>query len=85
MRLSGRTPVEWLKSGPAKPRYRLFSLLMLWQYDLDISNITLAPDGTPRYVLAVNGQFPGPTIIADWGDILEITVTNSLTTNGWVL
>lgn len=51
-------------------------------YHLEVTNTTLAPDGAPRVVYAINGQFPGPTIRASWGDILEITVKNSLTTNG---
>lgn len=51
-------------------------------YHLEVKNTTLAPDGVPRVVYAINGQFPGPTIRASWGDILEITVKNSLTTNG---
>src|SRR5258708_6656342 len=37
-------------------------------YQLTITNTTMAPDGHPRLVMAVNGQYPGPTIIADWGD-----------------
>jgi FtsP/CotA-like multicopper oxidase with cupredoxin domain len=52
------------------------------KYTLDVQNKTLAPDGFPRVVYAINGQYPGPTIRANWGDTLEITVTNSLTTNG---
>lgn len=44
--------------------------------------MTLAPDGYSREVFAVNGQYPGPTIRANWGDTLQITVTNSLQTNG---
>jgi hypothetical protein len=52
------------------------------RYSLDIQNKTLAPDGFARPVYAVNGQYPGPTIRAKWGDVLEITVHNSLTTNG---
>ncbi|KEF57808.1 uncharacterized protein A1O9_05728 [Exophiala aquamarina CBS 119918] len=51
-------------------------------YHLEVTNSTLAPDGVPRVVYAINGQFPGPTIRASWGDVLEITVKNSLTTNG---
>lgn len=41
----------------------------------------LAPDGFSREMMVINGQYPGPTIEANWGDILEITVTNSLATN----
>jgi len=33
-------------------------------------------------MLAVNGQFPGPLIEANWGDNLEITVINELQNNG---
>lgn len=36
------------------------------EYWFEITNTTLAPDGIDRIVLAVNGSFPGPTIIADW-------------------
>ena len=38
------------------------------EYWFNIENITAAPDGIERVVLAVNGSVPGPTIIADWGD-----------------
>lgn len=34
------------------------------EYSLEITNTTLAPDGFERLVMAVNGQFPGPTIHA---------------------
>lgn len=47
------------KNDPKKPRV----------YNFTLSNVTtLAPDGVPRSVLAINGQVPGPTIYADWGD-----------------
>lgn len=51
-------------------------------YTLEVQNLTLAPDGHPRVVYGINGQFPGPTIRARWGDTLQITVKNSLTNNG---
>lgn len=51
-------------------------------YTLEVQNKTLAPDGFPRPVYAINGQFPGPTVRARWGDTLRITVKNSLETNG---
>jgi hypothetical protein len=38
------------------------------EYWFDIQNGTASPDGVERVVLTVNGSFPGPTIIADWGD-----------------
>ena len=33
-------------------------------YTLEITNVTMAPDGTERRVFAINGQYPGPTIEA---------------------
>ncbi|KAG9787986.1 Laccase [Exophiala dermatitidis] len=52
------------------------------QYHLEVTNTTMALDGVSRPVYAINGQYPGPTIRASWGDTLQITVKNSLTTNG---
>lgn len=51
-------------------------------YSLDITNSTGSPDGYSRVVLGINGNMPGPTIWANWGDTLSITVTNRLTDNG---
>jgi len=47
-------------------------------YDLEITKMTLAPDGFPREMLVFNGQYPGPTIEADWGDEIEVTIKNSI-------
>ncbi|EEH11598.1 laccase [Histoplasma capsulatum G186AR] len=52
------------------------------EYHLEITNTTLAPDGFERLVLAVNGQFPGPTIRAEWGDTVRIHVKNNMQNNG---
>ncbi|KAF1837419.1 laccase [Decorospora gaudefroyi] len=52
------------------------------KYHLTISNATGAPDGFERPVFLINGQMPGPTLVADWGDDIEITVTNNLQHNG---
>ncbi|KAI0146303.1 laccase-like protein [Xylariaceae sp. FL1272] len=42
-----------------------------------------APDGTVKEIaMLINGQFPGPTITGDWGDTLQITITNNLSING---
>ncbi|KZW01176.1 hypothetical protein EXIGLDRAFT_718938 [Exidia glandulosa HHB12029] len=51
------------------------------RYNFVLSNVTLHPEGVPRHMLAVNGQVPGPTIIANWGDMIEVTVTNKLKDN----
>ena len=53
------------------------------KYNLEITNTTMNLDGgRSRPIYAINGQYPGPTIRASWGDKLQIKVTNRLTTNG---
>lgn len=52
------------------------------EYWFNVENITAAPDGVERMVLAVNGSIPGPTIIADWGDEITVHVTNNMANNG---
>ncbi|KAI1161367.1 L559a mutant of Melanocarpus Albomyces laccase [Nemania serpens] len=42
-----------------------------------------APDGEVKTgAMLINGIYPGPTIVADWGDTISVTVTNKLTLNG---
>jgi hypothetical protein len=50
------------------------------EYWFDIQNSTAAPDGVDRIVLTVNGSFPGPTIIADWGDTVGEWLASASTT-----
>jgi FtsP/CotA-like multicopper oxidase with cupredoxin domain len=33
-------------------------------------------------MIVFNGQYPGPAIIANWGDTVEVTVVNKLSDNG---
>jgi laccase len=51
-------------------------------YDWTITNMTMSPDGFARPVFAINGQYPGPTIEANWGDYISITVKNQMPDNG---
>ncbi|KAI9327148.1 laccase-1 precursor [Zopfochytrium polystomum] len=51
-------------------------------YYLSLNNLTMAPDGVPVNVFAFNDSIPGPLITADWGDWVEIYVTNNLQNNG---
>ena len=51
-------------------------------YEWTITNMTLAPDGFSRPVFAINGQYPGPAIEANWGDYVQITVKNEMPNNG---
>ncbi|KAK1980438.1 multicopper oxidase [Colletotrichum cereale] len=51
------------------------------EYWLELTDVTVAPDGVPRSAMAVNGSIPGPTLFADWGDTVKVHVINSLTTS----
>ncbi|KAK7883434.1 hypothetical protein LTR67_011256 [Exophiala xenobiotica] len=51
------------------------------KYTLTISEMDLDYDGTFKPSFAVNGQSPGEAIVANWGDMVEVTVINALTTN----
>jgi hypothetical protein len=51
-------------------------------YTFTITNTTMSPDGHAREVLAINGQYPGPTLYANWGDNIAVTVVNKMQNNG---
>lgn len=42
-------------------------------YDFNIVNAVLAPDGVERSTVVVNGQFPGPLIKANKGDSVTVS------------
>ncbi|KAM7186241.1 laccase [Rhypophila sp. PSN 637] len=45
----------------------------------------VGPDGVvKKKAMLINGKFPGPTIRADWGDTVKVTVVNNLRINGLV-
>ncbi|KZL65013.1 laccase-1 precursor [Colletotrichum incanum] len=48
------------------------------KYEWTIHRATLAPDGYEQELLTVNGQFPGPLLEANWGDIVEVTIHNNI-------
>ena len=48
-------------------------------YEFVISRGQISPDGVLRDVIFINGQFPGPKIEANWGDWVEVKVTNNIT------
>lgn len=62
---------NWYNEGPSTGVIR--------EYFFNVENVTISPDGFPVEVLAVNGQVPGPTIVADWGDtICELLLAENL-------
>ncbi|KAK1775024.1 laccase [Copromyces sp. CBS 386.78] len=55
------------------------------KFDLEITEVDewVGPDGhIKKGAMLINGGYPGPLIKADWGDRIEVTVTNRLKTNG---
>jgi FtsP/CotA-like multicopper oxidase with cupredoxin domain len=52
------------------------------KYRFNVSYQKIAPDGVTRNGLVINGGYPGPMIEANWGDWIQVTVTNSLTDEG---
>jgi hypothetical protein len=51
-------------------------------YTFNVSYQNIAPDGVQKQGIVINGAFPGPTIEANWGDWIQVTVTNSLSSGG---
>jgi hypothetical protein len=48
-------------------------------YNLRIENTTCNPDGAgSRICMLINGRYPGPTIVANWGDTIRVTGMFSL-------
>jgi FtsP/CotA-like multicopper oxidase with cupredoxin domain len=51
---------------------------MTRSYDFTISKKIISPDGVNRSAIVINNAFPGPTIEANWGDWISVTVHNSM-------
>ena len=41
-------------------------------FEINLTWETRAPDGQPRNVILINGQFPGPQLNLDYGDNVEV-------------
>jgi L-ascorbate oxidase len=54
------------------------------EYDWDVDYVWGAPDCVEKLILAVNGQYPSPTIRAVEGDTVVVKVTNHIPTEGVV-
>lgn len=51
------------------------------KFQLDLTWETRSPDGVPREMALVNGEYPGPSLIFDEGDDVEVVVNNYLPYN----
>jgi FtsP/CotA-like multicopper oxidase with cupredoxin domain len=47
-------------------------------YNFCIKRAVGAPDGYQKDMILVNDMFPGPSIEANWGDWIEVTVKNEI-------
>ncbi|CAA9957234.1 Laccase [Pyrenophora teres f. maculata] len=65
------TATKWPKTG------------VVLNHEFHIRNTTCSPDGSnPRSCILINGQIRPPTIVANWGDTVRVTVHNELQSNG---
>jgi len=52
-------------------------------YDFTVAECDIRPDGVEtKRAVCVNGQFPGPLIEANYGDMIQVKVTNKLHEKG---
>lgn len=52
-------------------------------YEFSLAECNIRPDGVEtKKAICVNGQFPGPLIEANYGDMIEVKVTNRLHDEG---
>lgn len=58
-----------------------FAAGALFQRDWIVTWEVGAPNGQERQMIKINGQFPGPPIICDEDDDIEITVHNKMPFN----
>ncbi|CAG8504340.1 2475_t:CDS:2 [Cetraspora pellucida] len=73
--LEKRTPINTNILSPLPPPATTSSVHV---YDFILNQTTLSPDGVPRLVWTVNGQYPGPMVVANVGDQIILNVTNLL-------
>lgn len=66
-----------VEAAPPRPTVHHFK----WE----VEYVFWAPDCVENPVMAINGQFPGPTIRAKAGDIVHVDLTNKLSTEGVVI
>ncbi len=52
------------------------------KYDWTVDYLSAAPDCVERLIIAINGQFPSPTIQAVQGDTVVVNLKNNLPTEG---
>ena len=72
-------PWGTLTAGGSNPYTSAPNTGVIRSYDFTLRRGSIAPDGYQQSVILVNGAFPGPTIEANWGDTIQVTVHNQIT------
>lgn len=54
-------------------------------YKWEVGYVYMSPDCEEKLVMAINNQFPGPTIRATAGDTIHLELKNTLHTEGVVI
>lgn len=79
---SGKTPWGKITTNNSNP-YTSAPKGTVRSYDFTIASCDIRPDGVQTQgAICVNGQFPGPLIEANYGDTIQVKVTNKLANEG---
>ena len=60
------------------PRHHIPNTGVIRRYEFSVSRGYISPDGYNKSAILINDQFPGPLVEANWGDTIEVTVTNNI-------
>ncbi|KAH7381904.1 Cupredoxin [Cadophora sp. MPI-SDFR-AT-0126] len=77
--LPGGFPWGFLTAAGSDPYTEAPNTGVIRSYDFTVTRGQIAPDGYLQDVILVNGQFPGPQIEANWGDVIQVTIHNKIT------
>ncbi|KAL9620603.1 MAG: hypothetical protein Q9160_004857 [Pyrenula sp. 1 TL-2023] len=77
-----RSPQLLRRADPDKACGTLPETGVTRTYDFRVSYQTISPDGVKKNGLVINEAFPGPLIEANWGDWIQVQVTNLLPDEG---
>jgi FtsP/CotA-like multicopper oxidase with cupredoxin domain len=73
----------WGKKNPYTNYYTDYPYTgVVRYYDWTVAKQDCAPDGVNTTCLLINGQFPGPTIEVNWGDRIQVKLTNAIEDEG---
>ncbi|KAL3419927.1 laccase-1 precursor [Phlyctema vagabunda] len=72
-------PWGFLTAAGSNPYSQSPNTGVIRSFDFTVKRGIIAPDGYQKDVILINGQFPGPVIEANWGDIIQVTVHNQIT------